>query len=225
MQEVPQSKTKGKRNLIWPQDYINKIINMDCLDAMKGIPDKSVDLVLTDPPYGVGLKYNGYNDTPENLIKLIPQFMPELLRVGKRVVLTPGNSNQYLYPKPTWTMAWIIRQGTGMNLWGFTCWQPILVYGKDPYLANMMGARPDIIEGKNVISKKYNHPCPKPIDIWSKILLRCSVKKTDLILDPFLGSGTTAVACKELGRKFIGIEISEKYCEIAERRLAQEYLF
>jgi DNA modification methylase len=63
------------------------------------------------------------------------------------------------------------------------------------------------------------HPTEKPIGVIKK-MIRNSSLKDDLILDPFLGSGTTAVACKELGRRFIGIEIEPKYCEIARQRLA-----
>ena len=62
----------------------------------------------------------------------------------------------------------------------------------------------------------------KPIGVISR-MIQNSTDKGDIVLDPFLGSGTTAVACKELGRKFIGIEINPKYCETAQRRLTQEY--
>jgi site-specific DNA-methyltransferase (adenine-specific) len=63
------------------------------------------------------------------------------------------------------------------------------------------------------------HPCPKPIK-WAKILINKT--KSQSTIDPFMGSGTTLVAAKELGRKAIGIEIEEKYCEIAVRRLQQD---
>ena len=71
---------------------------------------------------------------------------------------------------------------------------------------------------------KLPHPSCKPQDLINRLLLVHS-NKDDIVLDPFLGSGTLSVSCKELGRKFIGIEINPKYCEIAQRRLAQEYLF
>ena len=58
----------------YPKDYINQIIQGDCLEVMKGIPDKSVDLVLTDPPYGLGICYKNYNDTQDNLKVLISSF-------------------------------------------------------------------------------------------------------------------------------------------------------
>jgi len=202
---------------------LNTVINDDCLNVLKDLPDKCVDLVLTDPPYGVNFEYDTYNDTPESLKELVDRFMPELLRVGKRVLITCGNGNQHLYPKPDWTLAWVISAGAGQNKWGFTCWQPILAYGKDPFRANGMGARPDIIQS-NEASEDFGHSCTKPIDFWKKLLLRGSVKETDIIFDPFMGSGTTALASKALNRRFIGCEISEKYCEIARQRLRQDTL-
>jgi len=206
------------------KDIINKVHCCDCLEFMKDIPDKSIDLVLTDPPYGVNFDYDQYQDTPENLKKLVDSFMPELLRIGKVVLLTCGNSNQHLYPKPDHILAWIITAGAGMNNWGFSCWQPILAYGKDPYLANKLGGRPDIIMS-NETSEKFGHSCTKPINVWKKLILRGSIKEGDIVLDPFLGSGTTAVAAKALKRNFIGIEISENYCSIARDRLRQDVLF
>lgn len=200
------------------KDYLNKITCGDCLEIMKKLPDKCVDLVLTDPPYGVEFGYDTIEDTQTELKLLVDKFMPEALRIGKRVLVTCGNGNQHLYPKPDWTLAWVITAGVGQNKWGFTCWQPILAYGKDAFRENGMGARPDIIS-KNESSKDYGHPCSKPIEFWKELLLRGSVKESDIILDPFLGSGTTAVACKQLKRNFIGIEISQKYCKIAQKRL------
>ena len=202
---------------------VNKIICGDCLEVMKSMPDKCVDLVLTDPPYGVNYPYIGYDDTQENLKKLIDLFMPEVLRIGKVILITCGNGNQHLYPKPDWTLAWVMTAGAGQNKWGFTCWQPILAYGKNPYRANKMGARPDIIVS-NERSEKNGHACPKPINVWEEILKKGSCKENDLIFDPFLGSGTTAVAAKHLKRNFIGVEISPEYCKIAEERLRQNIL-
>ena len=210
----------------YPDDYINKIICGDCLEVMKGIPDKSVDLVLTDPPYGLNINYEIYDDSPEKLKPFIDKFMPELLRIGKKVVLTCGVVNIQKYPAPYWTMVWTYKTTNTTGKWGFNQWQPILCYGKDPYLENCMGRQSDILDSTEYLRKTTEiHPCEKPMQTWKKLLARCSVKETDIVLDPFLGSGTTAVACKQMNRKYIGIEINPKYCEIAERRLAQEYLF
>jgi DNA modification methylase len=199
---------------------MNEIICADCLEVLKSMPDKSVDLVLTDPPYGIGVDYGAYEDSQDNLRELIAKFMPEVLRIGKVVALTPGNKNIFLYPKPDWILSWVVPAGTGMSCWGFVCWHAILVYGKDPYLVNNLGSRPDIIIGDN-LKVNHDHPCAKPLNVWKKILERCSVKESDTILDPFAGSGTTCVAAKILGRKYIGIEISPVYAEIARKRVEQ----
>jgi len=188
--------------------------------VMKEIPDNSIDLVVTDPPYGVGTDYGGAEDNKTNLKRLIDSFMPEILRIAKVILLTPGNGNQQLYPSPDWTLAWIYRGGANQCSWGFNTWQPILAYGKCPYRSSNMGARPDTI-WKEETPVPNGHPCPKPIMFWKLLLLRGSVKQSDIIFDPFLGSGTTAVAAKQLGRRWIGIEINPGYCKIAEQRLAQ----
>ncbi len=82
-----------------------KLIHADCIDVMVEMPDQSIDVILTDPPYGVGYEYNSWDDSKENLRELIDGFMPQALRVAKRVVLTCGNGNQHMNPVPTWTMA------------------------------------------------------------------------------------------------------------------------
>lgn len=196
---------------------INKIYCGDCLEFMKQLDDKSVDLVLTDFPYGTDINYGlTYQDTQENLRILINFVMPEILRVSKVTLLTCGNHNIHLYPPVNWILAWVNNSGNGINRWGFNCWQPILAYGKDPCRSN------DLIIN-NEISEKWNHPCPKPTNLWIDLLLRGSIKEDDLILDPFIGSGTTAIACIRTDRNFIGMEISPEYCEIANKRIEKEY--
>jgi DNA modification methylase len=76
----------------------------------------------------------------------------------------------------------------------------------------------DIQIVKNVSDEKTSHPCPMPLVLMRRIILLVS-QENDLILDPFCGSGTTCVAAKMLGRRYIGIDISEKYCQIARQRL------
>lgn len=175
-------------------------------------------LCLTDPPYGVGVNYVKTDDTRENLAELVGAFMPIALSVADVVLLTPGNGNQYAYPEPKWTLCWFIAAGTGMAPWGFQCWHPVLAYGKDPYLAQGLGARPDattITES----SPDLNHPCPKPEGVWRWLLERGSVNKDDSVYDPFLGSGTTLVACEQIGRTGYGIEIAPEYVAVSLQRL------
>ncbi len=201
---------------------VHKIIRGDCIKVMKDFPDKSIDLLLTDPPYGLRKQYDNYEDTKENLRVLIQRFMPQARRVAKVILLTCGVTNISLYPNPYWILAWIYRTTNSRGKWGFAQWQPILAYGKDPYLVQGLGARSDLIEATGLDYQSLDHPCPKPLKFWEKLLLRGSPKERELVLDPFAGTGTSGVACEHLNRNWIGIEISKKYCEIAYKRLLKE---
>lgn len=201
----------------------------DCLEVLRGLPDGSVDCILTDPPYGVALgskprnqktlspiPYVSYRDTPENLRALIASVYPELRRVAKRVVLTPGIRAMWDWPKPDHVGAFFYPSATGCNSWGFSCWQPIFYYGKDPYGGK--GSRPDSFQSTEK-AEQNGHPCPKPIKKWTRLLERVTLPG-ETVLDPFLGSGTTGVACVLTGRNFIGCEVEPAYYEIARARIA-----
>ena len=196
------------------------IYHGDCREILPTL--EKVDLVLTDPPYGIGEEYKSFDDTKENLKELIDDFFPLVKEKSKRILLTPGNGNQWLYPVPDWTLCWFISAGTGRSAWGFSCWQPVLAYGKDPYLEKCLGARPDALSRTETAENWLGHPCSKPLNVWKWFLERGSAVTTDIILDPFMGSGTTLRAAKDLNRQAIGIELEEKYCEIAAKRLSQE---
>lgn len=190
----------------------------DCLEILPTLP--KVDAVVTDPPYGIGIEYGEYVDSKENLSLLAPAFVRLCCEVASIVSITPGNLNQYLYPQPTWTLCWFNRAGTGSGPWGFSCWQPILCYGKDPYLKNGLGRRPDYIEWSEA-AEKNGHPCPKPVGFMAQWVKRVSLEGS--VVDCFMGSGTTGVACAQLGRSFIGIERETKYFDIACRRIEAAY--
>ena len=203
----------------------NKIICGDCLEVMKGIPDKSIDLVLTDPPYGINIiggsksfgsiggsklvNVNKYKPIINDDIKI---NLSDIFRVSKNQVIFGGN-----YFNLPISKGWIVWDKKKKNEWndnfsdGELAWtsfnRPLKIFR---YL--YMGC---LQEGKR---EKRIHPTQKPVELIKWILKNYS-KENDLILDPFLGSGTTAVACRELNRRYIGIEISEKYCEIARRRI------
>ncbi len=199
-----------------------------------------VDVVVTDPPYGVALKAKrakqrhggvlardgqySHEDSPEYVGTVVVPVIEACRAIAASVVLTPGTRNMWLYPPPADVGCFFSAAGTGMGRWGFTCMQPILYYGKDPYLAKSLGSRPNS-HGQTYPNdaNTYNHPCAKPIRMWRWLVTRASLEG-QTILDPFMGSGTTLVAAKELGRKAIGIEIEERYCEVAAERLAQGVL-
>ena len=211
------------------KDLIGKILNEDCLITMSKMEDKSVDLVLTDPPYGLDYGYDTYVDTPENLKELISKVMPELLRIGERVAIFTGVHNLLLYPKSNWIMCWTWNTTGSFGRMGFNQWQPIMFYGEDiKGFGSVNGElKSDVFSfsgmGSAGYSKEKGHPCGKPINVMKKLVARLS-KENDLVYDPFMGSGTTAVACKQLKRNFIGSEISKEYCEIARQRLRQGIL-
>ena len=190
-------------------------------DARDLLPQLQADLVVTDPPYANGTDYgDAYDDDEPNLRALIASLFP--LR-APTALITPGVANLHLYPRPTWTLSWVTPAGAGSGPWGFSCWQPVLAYGPDPYLAAGLGRRPDTLV-RTESSAPSNHPCPKPIDVWRWLILRGSTSPDDVVLDPFVGSGTTLRAAKDCGRRSIGIELTERYCDEAARRLAQEVL-
>ena len=196
-----------------------ELILDNCIEAMKDMLDGSVDAIICDPPYGNGTEYASYDDTALNLQRLVNKFMPEALRVAGRVLVTCGVSNIYKYPEPNWILSWATPAGTGSSSWGFCCWQPILAYGQDPYLASGKGRRPDTIVFTGA-AKQNGHPCPKPVTIMKWIIERCTLPG-ETVLDPFMGSGTTGVACIKTGRNFIGIEMDPGYFKIAQEQIAE----
>ena len=205
------------------REYGQAIYCGDCRDILPTL-DK-VDLVLTDFPYGNDTDYGTYEDTQDNLRGLIRTTMPLILEAGKVALVACGIGNMWEYPKPNWVLSWSWENtASGSSVWGFNCWQPILAYGKDPYLVNGLGRRQDSKLFRSIDHKKTNHPCPKPDRVWDWLITRGSISTGDTILDPFLGSGTTAYCAKKLNRKCIGIEIEEKYCEIAAKRLSQSVM-
>jgi len=204
----------------YPEDFINKIICGDCLEVMKEMPDKSIDLVLTDPPYGVNMNYDIYQDTEENWFALMEKVIPEMRRIAKMVIFPSCQIKRldwfYKNHKPDWLLCWYKGSVGCAGYLGFNDWEPHLVYGKNN--TNMHDYFRAIPEPQN-----NGHPCQKPIE-WAKWIISRATKENDLVLDVFNGSGTTCVAAKQLKRNFIGIEISEKYCEIAKQRLRQDIL-
>ncbi len=191
------------------------LYNGDCREVLPTLG--KVDAVVTDPPYGIGLEYGSFQDTEDNVLALVSMFVPWSVANATRTLITSGNQCQHLYPRPKWTLAWVTPAGAGSGPWGFACWQPILAYGSCPYLAAGKGRRSDIFLHTET-SEKNGHPCPKPVNFMMKLVERASLKGQS-VLDPFMGSGTTGVAAVKLGRKFIGIEIEEKYFSIACKRI------
>jgi site-specific DNA-methyltransferase (adenine-specific) len=191
-------------------EYLNKIICGDCLEVMKKLPDKCVDLVLTDPPYGIGMSSNPVRQkhAKQQWDKSIPtkEYFDEMMRISKNQIIWGGNYFiEYL-----------------KNSKGFLVWNKL--QPENFTLAMCEFAWMSIDKPAKMFTQSVHkegnkhHPTQKPEALFKWILNKYT-NENDTILDPFLGSGTTAVACKQLNRNFIGIEISPEYCKTAEERL------
>lgn len=214
-------------------NYLNKIYCGDGIEFMKNFQDNSIDLVLTDPPYNaknIGPDKRKYDTgkmqlSQEEYKKFCENWFNEAIRISKRLVFTPGIANTHNYPQPDWNIAWYKVSNVAYNrMGGINAWEPIFIYGKPPR-GNRLNI--DFIQEQTLNWSKgpeKNHPCPKPPKLYSRLIMIFS-KPGELILDPMIGSGTTAKVCQELGRNFIGVDLSEKYCEISRQRLAQIPLF
>jgi len=193
----------------------------NCLEVMKKIPDKSVDLVLTDPPYGIGLKYNSYDDSESNWYDLMEKALPEICRIAKMAILPSCKIHRlkwiYDHFPPDWLMCWYKGSTGHASYIGFNDWEPHLVYGR---LYNNQYMH-DYFQTKPSPKGEFNHPCPKPTDWANWIITRVAREKNITVCDPFMGSGTVGVVCKELGHNFIGIEIDEGYFEVAKKRIKE----
>jgi DNA modification methylase len=210
----------------YEQDGIT-IYHADCREVL---PSLRADVILTDYPYGIGLDYGtAFADTPKYIEELVSDALPMMRETAPVVALTCGIANVWRYPAADWILCWYMANAcSSTGKWGFNQWQPVLVYGGDPFLKRCMGRRPDVIitaAPNNGSDKRRAHPCPKPTEAWQKVLQRVSPDPNDTIIDPMMGSGTTLDVAKYSGRRAIGIEIEERYCEIAANRLAQGVLF
>lgn len=185
----------------------------NCLDILPTIPSQSVDVVITDPPYGLGIKYSTYSDTLENLKKLIDSFIPEVRRVAKNVIVFPGINNVWLYPPADWVACWFYGTTGSWGKLGYNSWQPMLFYGKNNRRYGM-----DTIKYSKIEKRIEGHPCSKPLGLMEEVVKRFS-DQGQTVLDCFMGTGSTGVACCNTGRNFIGIEMDEKYFEIARSRI------
>ncbi len=204
----------------------------DCLEVMPTLG--AVDAVVTDPPYGVnyngsttkhgenGYAYNGFEDTPKYIETVCVPALRMAAAMSRSMVATPGNANAFKYDQPRAQGAIFYPSGANAGPWGFVCSQPLFYYGKDPFLMLGKGSRPNGFSTTEATDRTVAHPCPKPEGQTRWMVQRVSFTG-ETILDPFMGSGTTLVACAKLGRKGIGIELDPDYFEIACRRVEEAY--
>ena len=186
------------------------------------------DALATDPPYGINggsgtlgklskkTKYNStFEDTKDYVANICAPIVKAALEKCKVGAITTGNACQHFYPVPDDYGIIYQPAATGLSKWGRVTHQPILFYGKDPRAGITIQPK-HIIQTK--AAEKCGHPCPKPIEVMLWMVKRVS-KEAQTILDPFMGSGTTLVACQKLGRQGTGIELDPEYFQIACQRV------
>ncbi len=196
------------------------------MEVMKDWPDNCVDLVLTDPPYNKKIAYNKYKDnlTPKEYDKMIYKYLSRVLdKANNKIVLVVGSMllwNWWKYLEDAKVIAVKIGAVTYNREKNLRLqWCPILTTVSSNKLVYDLWE--DIrwtFEGYFYKEERYEHPAQTPL----RLMLKCVnlfTSEGDLIIDTFCGSGTTCVAAKMLGRNYIGIDISEEYCQIARMRL------
>lgn len=218
-----------------------KLLQGDCLELMKDIEDKSIDLIVTDPPYKIETSGGGlYTQSDKQYIKELtsmkdgfdPLILDEMCRVMKKI-------NIYFFCSQKQIMQlldyFVTKRKCNWNIISWHKTNPVPACG-NKYLTDTefilffreKGVR---IYGSydtkrtyyatplNQKEKKlYGHPTVKPVDILNNLIINSSIEN-DLVLDPFMGSGSTGVACKYTNRSFIGIELDENYFNIAKERI------
>ncbi len=249
------------QNVELPEEYINKIICGDSEKVLKDLPDNSIDLIFTSPPYNFGLDYESGQDDKfwENYFNKLFRIFDECIRVlkyGGRIIVNiqplfsdyiPSHhiiSNYFINKKLIWKGE-ILWEKNNYNC-KYTAWgswkspsNPYLKYTWEfleifcKGTLKKEGKKENIdIEAEEfkqwVIAKwsvaperdmkKWNHPAMFPEKLVERVLKLFSFKG-DIILDPFNGVGTTTAVAKRLGRKYLGIDISQEYCTVAEKRI------
>lgn len=204
----------------------HRLICGDCTDAgvvARVMGGEKAAFCFTDPPYNVGVTYKeetNDNRTRENFVEWCKGWtahLPErkLLTVGiKRLVWWDD-----ILGDPQWIIAWVKRNGQGQTgLGGTNKWDAVLVYGVKPdHDVDMIEVSNDYSEG---IKSQNSHPTAKPVELWAKVIERFS-GHSEIVYEPFGGSGTTIIACEQLGRKCRAIEISPNYVAVALERYFQ----
>lgn len=231
-----------------------KLFNGDCLEVMQTIPDKSIDLVVTDCPYHImqgGCTNVPRKDEPKGIFdrrntftqqnakngKLFDfneikfeDWLPNLYRILKDkshcYIMINGRNLKELQQKAEDVgfkyqnlLVWNKGNVTPNKYYMNACEFILMLRKGNAKNINNMGSK-SVLDVKNILGGK-KHPTEKPVELM-KILIENSSNINDVVLDPFMGSGSTGIACKNTNRKFIGIELDEKYFEIAKHRIETE---
>ncbi len=219
-----------------------KLINSDCYEALKEIPDKSIDLIVTDPPYKFENQGGGFyaknNSTKRQYLDSLKNIKCcEFDPISFLNTIKPKMKNFYGYFFCNKSLVEEYIKFARENKFQFDILvmaksNPIPAYNNHhlsdlEYIVMIREKGTYFSKHKEIDDyrkfyitncKKGLHPAEKQVDLLKRYI-RVSSKENDIILDTFMGSGSTGVACKQLNRNFIGIEIDKKYFEIAKERI------
>ena len=195
----------------------------NCLDVMRELPENSVDSIVTDPPYGVNLKYSSaFQDTSDGWLRLVPPTISWGLE-RKIFVLVFGASptqarDLAAFPRPPdrtliWAPSFSLNRSQAHGY--FYRWHPIYLWNVPS--RKRQATQLDVFRERCDGHCWWNHPGTKPLSLMQALL---SGYELQSVLDPFMGSGTTGCACAYYGIPFIGIELEPEYLEIAKLRIA-----
>jgi len=225
---------------------LNKVTKADCSEILPNIPNKSIDLVVTDPPYNMAYSgrgktreqhFEGFDNddmNPEEHSEWFFRILKELHRVLKddTAIYIFIDFRNYARIYQLVNAFFDIKNCIVWNKKVFgmgQCYRfqhEFIIYahkGK-PTLRLPKKNVPDVWDIGKINTQEYCHPTMKPIAVMA-LPIKHSSDKGGIVLDPFIGSGTTAMACKELDRNYIGIEIDEEYANFSNKRTNQQTLF
>lgn len=201
---------------------MHTIIHGDCLDVLRGMEDKSIDLLLTDPPYGINIARQGYIGTKKGAYtkktwdSAIPtrEYFDEMRRVSKHQIIWGGNYFTAHLPASRCWLVWYKKDGLPRNSFA-DCELAWTSFDRNALVYNCRwaGFIKDSHDGPKL------HPTMKALEVM-KWCVREFSREGQTILDPFCGSATTLLAAEQLGRDSIGIEIDAEYVAIGRARLA-----
>ena len=215
---------------------INRIYNEDCLEGMKQIPDKSIDLVLTDPPYGIDFQSQWKKNKDDWMPKIqgdkepFVAFIPELKRIvsdkGAVMIFTRWDVQHHFIQlmtdagmKPKNVLIWDkVVHGMGDLKRAFASRYESILFWSNSDFRFPDGRPTDIIRVQRVAPQNLIHPNEKPVELLETLITKTTVSG-DSVLDAFMGSGSTAIACINTNRNYIGFELDKHYCEIANERI------
>jgi DNA modification methylase len=214
---------------------------MNCIEGMKKLPDKCADMFLFDPPFNIGIPYDGYNDDIpekdfENFLIQVMKEVDRLIKIGPVIIFF----REDVYP-----ILHAIRQ-TNIQFYSFLKWyrpnsqshllkgarifqriEPIIYAGKGKHTCHLKILYEDTLKYSAITPRhseierwEGSHPTPRPYKLYEHII-RGFTNPGDIVLDPFLGSGTTLRACRMSDRVGLGFEICPEYEELIKNRMKE----